>query len=521
MTLLARKSILASQKPRRSFDPTHTTVIRKAFVSQMNKRFIRLTGAIRQAIVVEDCFDLRPNLVLLAGGHATPGPKAFGFGLSSDKVDGFMDWLKTQEQEGILDISYAQQVGQGYREPWTNAYIQSCYQKGIQSSRVKLHKAGYPVGDIELEGGIQAVMNGTVHADRAGLAYSRTYNELKGVTAHMDQGISRVLAQGLADGLNPMTMAAGINQVIRGKDGLVRARMIARTETIRAHHVATIQEYKNYGVEGVNVQAELVTAGYDVCDECLSKELGNPYTLKKIEGMIPVHPNCRCSTIPVDITDKKKKRVRKAPVQETVKKAPTKSKRVVSPGEVKKVLNEQEEWAIEEWSSSEVCDDVRSLQLDPIKFAQEHPSKVFVEEYKEISQFLDDAIKKIPDSELPLYRGLHELPDEVLTQFKTIGSEIEFKSVASFTDEAVNATFFTDAGSKRSVILRVMNGKGTNISVAEIHESTGINEFLVQRGRKFKVVGTSKEKMMEHYVQGELKNTSSTVQFIDLEEVIE
>ena len=307
MIQLARKSILANQTPRRSFDPTHTTMIRKAFVSQMNKRFIRLTGAIRQAVVVEDCFDLRPNLVLLAGGHATPGPKAFGFGLSSDKVDGFMDWLRTQEQEGILDISYAQQVGQGYREPWTNTYIQSSYQKGIQSSRVKLKKAGYPVGDIEFEGGIQAVMNGQMHADRAGLIYSRTYSELKGVTAAMDQQVSRILAQGLADGLNPMQMARNINDRVR-KIGLTRARRLARTEVIRAHHVGTIQEYKNWGVEGVAVEASLVTSGLpNVCPQCEALAAGGPYTLKKIEGMIPVHPECHCSTIPVDITDKKKR----------------------------------------------------------------------------------------------------------------------------------------------------------------------------------------------------------------------
>jgi very-short-patch-repair endonuclease len=68
--------------------------------------------------------------------------------------------------------------------------------------------------------------------------------------------------------------------------------MIARTETIRAHHMATIQEYRNWAVFDIIVQAEWMTAGDNrVCDRCASMQ-GNIYTLDQIEGMIPLHPQC-------------------------------------------------------------------------------------------------------------------------------------------------------------------------------------------------------------------------------------
>jgi len=77
-----------------------------------------------------------------------------------------------------------------------------------------------------------------------------------------------------------------------------RASMLARTEVIRAHHLATIQEYRNWGLEGIRVQAEWSTAGDDrVCSRCMALE-GRIFTLDEIEPMIPLHPGCRCISLP-------------------------------------------------------------------------------------------------------------------------------------------------------------------------------------------------------------------------------
>jgi hypothetical protein len=78
--------------------------------------------------------------------------------------------------------------------------------------------------------------------------------------------------------------------------------MIARTETIRAHHLANIQEYRNWAVAGVIVQAEWVTAGDNrVCLKCGEMAKAGPYTLDQIETMIPAHPMCRCIALPKPI----------------------------------------------------------------------------------------------------------------------------------------------------------------------------------------------------------------------------
>jgi len=74
--------------------------------------------------------------------------------------------------------------------------------------------------------------------------------------------------------------------------------MMARTEIVRAHHVANINEYRQWGVKGVEVQAEWATGGFGVCPQCAEFQ-GRVFTLDEIEALIPKHPNCKCVAIPV------------------------------------------------------------------------------------------------------------------------------------------------------------------------------------------------------------------------------
>ena len=67
-----------------------------------------------------------------------------------------------------------------------------------------------------------------------------------------------------------------------------RAMLIARTETMRAHNTGAINQYKQYGVEYVEI-----IPGHDACDDCIDyAEEYNPLKLEEAEGVLPLHPNC-------------------------------------------------------------------------------------------------------------------------------------------------------------------------------------------------------------------------------------
>ncbi len=296
------------------FDPTRTLTLRKAWEMNMNKRFNDLIAVVRKAIVEDDCFGLLPQVY--TPELSSPGRNAFDFPRTADKLNAFMDWLRGEVDKGILETVQFTRIGSSVEPAWTNLYVADSYKRGVQRARTELKKAGYPVTSTgNVFGGIDAIMGTPFHIDRVGLLYTRVFDDLKGITADMGTKISRILGQGLVDGDHPRVLArklvATIDGAGAGKLGITdslgrfipakrRAAMLARTEVIRAHHAANIQEYKNWEVAGVHVVAEFVTAGDDrVCAECASYH-GNRYTLKEAEHLIPVHPNCRCIVIPVE-----------------------------------------------------------------------------------------------------------------------------------------------------------------------------------------------------------------------------
>jgi SPP1 gp7 family putative phage head morphogenesis protein len=292
-------------------DPTRTTVLRNAFADAMEKRFNAFKRIIKRAVADEDCFGLTNRIYV--HDMYSPGNAAFAFPKSSDKLSMFEDWLQQQIDAGILSVTDMQQIGNGIEGAWTNRYILDSYKRGLMRGRYELQRAGADVPSIEQSGGIFAMLNAPVSVDRVGLLYTRTFSELTGITAAMDQQISRILAQGLADGDGPILLAEKMLSAIDGTGmgtlaitdtlgrfipAARRAEMLARTEIIRAHHLATIQEYRNWNVHDVHVQAEWQTAGDDrVCPKCESMQ-GKIFTLDEIEKLIPAHPLCRCCALP-------------------------------------------------------------------------------------------------------------------------------------------------------------------------------------------------------------------------------
>lgn len=307
------------------YDPTHTTTLRNTMVRDSNRRFDELTRVIRIAVDDQDCFGLKeeekPTIFKENLGvyqMTPPGNKKFSFGTDAQKITEFLKWLDEQVRKGILIVEDVQQLGESIYSIWTNKYIKTAYDRGVSRARSEMRKAGYaiPVAEAGFE-----FFAAPMHIERVGLLYIRTYNELKGITDAMAQIISRILAEGMISGESPRRIARKLVAAINGKGigelGLTdtlgrfipakrRAEILARTEIIRAHHLATIQEYRNWGLLNVKVKAEVVTAGDDrVCPQCASLE-GQIFDLDVAEGLIPVHPQCRCCVFPINIQDMKK-----------------------------------------------------------------------------------------------------------------------------------------------------------------------------------------------------------------------
>jgi hypothetical protein len=227
----------------RQADPTKTNVLRATFVRDMDRRFNKIKKMIVEAVVTNDCFGLNPKI---QANDSLP-KKAFQFSTNPDKVDKFMNWLNRQTEQELLTVQFRSQLGQASQAPWTNMYISDSYKRGIDRAAYEAKKGKVSGAKTVAErGGIEAVMGTPIHMDRLGMLYTRTFTELKGITAAMDSQISKVLAQGIADGDAPSTIARKLTKTIGGGLDLVtktkagidrlipaqqRAKTMARTES--------------------------------------------------------------------------------------------------------------------------------------------------------------------------------------------------------------------------------------------------------------------------------------------------
>lgn len=279
----------------RDLDPTRTIMLRRKFALAMRKRFNRVKSLIITSINKNDCFGLKT----LEDGDANLFPIPYGkFQYKRDyqKIEEFLLWLQEMIERGILDVGYGENMLSG-TTPWTNIYIRSAYIRGIVQARQDLKNAGISGISTEEEA-ITTAFNSFANVERVALIYTRTFNELEGVTDAMSTQISRVLSEGIATGQSPYTMAKKIADRV-DKIGISRAELISRTETIYAFNNATLMEYE---AASRFIGEEIKTRWWTALDERVRAahrlRHGKVYTLEEASKLIG-EPNCRCCLLPV------------------------------------------------------------------------------------------------------------------------------------------------------------------------------------------------------------------------------
>jgi SPP1 gp7 family putative phage head morphogenesis protein len=181
------------------------------------------------------------------------------------------------------------------RQHFGNFYIERGYRTGMRNSVSALERGGATVRPEYIGESIRR----HPHIERIGSAYSRNFTDLANMTDTMSDRIAETMAEGMAAGHHHGRIVGDLVSRVEGL-GKARARLIARTEIIAAHASAQLGVFIDAGIDEVDVDAELSTAGDErVCDICEEAARAGPYQISAIENMIPIHPNCRCAWAPV------------------------------------------------------------------------------------------------------------------------------------------------------------------------------------------------------------------------------
>ena len=292
-------------------DPTRTTTLRNRFVRQINVRFARIVRELRKLIVEEDAFGLIERREGLIANNR------FAFMTDAQKVQAFRDWLQALVDQGILEVT-------GTGEAWTNEFIESAYKKAVVRGYIEANRYD-AITDPFFKGNKEAFLTEAFAAptttSKLELLYTRTYNNLKGVTDEMSNQLSRTLAEGLARGDHPNTVAREMQKRV-GTLTKTRARAIARTETIYAHNEGLLDSFERSGIKEVGAMVEWSTAEDDrVCPLCNDLN-AVVMTIQEARGIMPRHPNCRCSWLPANVGESTKGQKRsKSAIQKAIAKS--------------------------------------------------------------------------------------------------------------------------------------------------------------------------------------------------------
>lgn len=268
-------------------DLTRTTTLhRRDFLPALMSRFDALRGAIRTTVGYEnDALGLRQGVT--AAADDIDDAEMFMFTSDAEAQDAFMEWLQTQLDQGVLERTPRGRVRRG--EHWTARYDDAAYQRGLDDAVTRLRANGVEVAEARLEG----AFNLPIHQDTLEGIYTRTYDELDGITSDMADSVRRELATALELGENPEKAARRLTGAVSDMDR-TRARRLSRTEISNAYNTASAKRYERFGVEEVNV---LTSAP---CPKCATLASGNPHPVEQASTLIPgrTHPQCVCTIAP-------------------------------------------------------------------------------------------------------------------------------------------------------------------------------------------------------------------------------
>lgn len=265
-------------------DPTKTLTLRKKAVSESNRHYNIIKQIITETLVANDALHL--NVVAATAD-------TFQFTTDVGKQKEFMDWLKDQINTEILQFETS---GEPPRpaEHWLNTYIGTSYEKGAQDARRQF--SGIVPGQL---GQLPqtSVFALPAHRDTAEFLFERVYSELKGITDVMEQQISRILSDGLLQGLGPNEIARQLNNRVDAI-GKARSKLLARTEVVHANNVANVKETQiAFEILGEEPKMIWITAGDENVRPTHEAREGNIYTPQEALALLG-DPNCRCTVVP-------------------------------------------------------------------------------------------------------------------------------------------------------------------------------------------------------------------------------
>lgn len=308
-------------------DPTGTLTLRTTLAKRLRVRFLDVLAAVKTSVVTNDCFLLsernRSLLKTFSIPNLTPWKDIDPLGklsLSNFSIDSkislFNEWFSHSLDQAVLqrvkaislyDVNPTVPKYSKERERlWIYPFLNIAYLKGIQWARFNIKRDKDLLSEINVINDeidttkklVPYIAYLPMHQEAFNAIETVAENDLRAITETVVDQSGRKVLDGLLAAATATFVYSSIKDRIE-KIGITRSKALAMSYIIKAHHVASIVEYKRMGIDKFIVYAEWTTAADSrVCPKCKNME-GRIFTADEILPLIPLHPLCRCAAIPV------------------------------------------------------------------------------------------------------------------------------------------------------------------------------------------------------------------------------
>jgi len=271
-----------------------TSLIRSAFLKELRKRLRRIREAIRDLFFKRNFLgDQELGLLRVPRKQRVVVLQSavwnYVFEESEDELSQFESYLRTVFDKELFEGN------------WIDRYIERAYADTLERKSRHLDQMlarhrelakHLPSPDIAVN------LLAPQRPEKVARLARRSYESLKGFEGDAVNRLKLILLDGLAHGERSTEIVPRMLEEF-GFLTERRAEVIARTEIIRAHAEGALDLYSSYS-ESLKVRVIVefsATEDNRVCPKCASLE-GLTFTLQDARGLIPVHPNCRCTFIP-------------------------------------------------------------------------------------------------------------------------------------------------------------------------------------------------------------------------------
>jgi len=280
-------------------DPTRTQDIRDRWSREVDARYGRLAKEIVEYAKAE--FDPLTKKKIIRN-LAT-----YEYTYDQSKAVEFMAWLQTRIDEIILEG--------GPSDSWQNKYLTEAYARGLQFAENTVGAnitaellSTAPLTDLQatesltglaagaaLSPSVERALGLVIHREAVQLLYARDFAALKGITEAMSAQIARVLADGMDEGVGKRELVARILDRV-DKVGVSRSKLLAQTETVRAHQLANINQGEWIKqTTGAEVQYLWITSMDSRVRHSHAERNRKVYKSRATIAPLIGEPNCRCA----------------------------------------------------------------------------------------------------------------------------------------------------------------------------------------------------------------------------------